>query len=199
MATIVTFNGTTYSVPAYGDTGWAQGSGNLSSYLIAIAAGTLQTTGGTFTLSADVNFGASFGLLAAYFKTRAANPATAGVIRLAIADTIDWGMANNALSVTSTDLYWNGSKILTVANTPTVVTENIETYIAGTALNNYTGSLTVINMVGSYVTNGKNLYVYLNGLLASVTLDYSETSTISITFGSNLNTGDRIVLRWATY
>ena len=38
MATLVSFNGTSYSVPAYGDTGWAQGTGNLSSYLIAIAA-----------------------------------------------------------------------------------------------------------------------------------------------------------------
>jgi hypothetical protein len=197
MATTVVFNGSNYSVPAYGDTGWAQGSGNLSSYLIAIAAGTLQTTGGTFTLSADVNFGASYGLLAAYFKTRAASPATAGVIRLAIGDTIDWGAANNALSVTGTDLYWNGSKIRTAANSPG--TDNIETYIAGTALNNYTGSLTVINMVGSYTTNGANLFVYINGLLASVTLDYAETSTTAITFNSPLNMGDRVVLRWVTH
>ncbi len=199
MATTVSFNGANYSVPAYGDSGWAQGAGNLSSYLIAIAAGTLQTVGGAFTLSADVNFGATYGLLSAYFKTRAASPATAGVIRLAIGDTIDWGAANNALSVTSTDLYWNGSKVLTVANTPSLVTENIETYIAGTALNNYTGSLTLINMVGSYTANGKNLYVYVNGLLTSVTLDYTETSTTSFTFGSNLNTGDRVVIRWTTY
>ena len=199
MATTVSFNGTNYSVPAYGDSGWAQGSGNLSSYLIAIAAGTLQTVGGTFTLSADVNFGATYGLLAAYFKTRAASPATAGVIRLAIGDTIDWGTANNALSVTSTDLYWNGSKILTVANTPAIVVENSEVYIAGTALNNYTGSLTLINMVGSYVVNGKNLHVAVNGLKADVTYDYTETSTTSFTFGSPLNTGDRVSIWWSPY
>lgn len=69
MATTITFNGSSFSVPAYGDTGWAQGSGNLSSYLIAIPSGCLQTTGGTFTLSADVNFGSSYGCIAKYFKT----------------------------------------------------------------------------------------------------------------------------------
>ncbi len=199
MATTVSFNGTSYSVPAYGDTGWAQGTGNLSSYLIAIAAGTLQTTGGTFTLSANVNFGATYGLLAAYFQTRAASPATTGLVRLALADTINWGVANNALSVTSTDLYWNGSKILTVANAPNVVVEYSEVYIAGTALNNYTGSLTLINLVGTYAANGKNLHVAINGLKADVTYDYTETSTTSFTFGSPLNTGDRVSIWWTTY
>ena len=197
MATAITFNGSSYSVPAYGDSGWAQGAGNLSSYLIAIAAGTLQTTGGTFTLSADVNFGTGFGLFAKYFTSSAATPATAGVIRLAIGDTIDWGVANNALGVSGTALQWNGADVLT--GTVVAPVEKIETYIAGTALNNYTGSLTLVNMVGSYLTNGKNLYVYVNGLLTSVTLDYAETSTTSFTFGSNLNTGDRVVIRWTTY
>lgn len=199
MATTVTTAAGNFSIPAFGDTGWAQGSGNLSSYLIAMASITLQTYGGSFTLTADVNFGATKGVLAKYFTTVAASPATAGVVRLAIGDTIDWGAANNALSVTSTDLYWNGSKILTVANTPSTVVENREVYIAGTALNNYTGSLTLVNMVGSYLTNGVNLCVFLNGLLCAVTLDYLETSTTSFTFGSALNTGDRIDVRWTTY
>lgn len=72
MATPVVFNGVTYSIPAYGDTGYAQGSGNLSSYLIALA-------GGPFP-----------------FTSQTANPATAGTIRLAKTDTIDW--RNNANS-----------------------------------------------------------------------------------------------------
>jgi len=67
MPTPVVFNGANYLVPAYAEQGWAQGSGNLSSYLVAIAAGTLQTTGGNFTLSAPVNFGATYGITAASF------------------------------------------------------------------------------------------------------------------------------------
>lgn len=199
MATIVTTAAGNFSIPAYGDTGWAQGTGNLSAYLVAMASITLQTYGGNFTLTANVNFGATYGVLAKYFTTVTASPATTGVIRLALADAIKWGPANNSLSVTSTDLYWNGSKILTVANTPAVVVENREIYIAGTPLNNYTGSLTLVNMVGSYLANGVNLFVFINGLLEAVTLDYTETSTTSFTFGSSLTTGDRIDIRWVTY
>lgn len=199
MATTVLFNGSNFSIPSYGDTGWAQGPGNLSLYLVALASGTLQTTGGTFTLSAPINFGASFGLIAKYFSTFTASPATLGVIRLASSDTIDWGAANNALGVSGTDLQWNGSKLLTAANAPGTIVEKREVYIAGTPLNNYTGSLTLINLVGSYLTNGVNLYVYINGLCEDVTYDYTETSTTSFTFNSPLNTGDRISVRWVTY
>lgn len=197
MATTITFNGASYSVPSYGDSGWAQGAGNLSSYLVAIPAGALQTTGGAFTLSADVNFGATYGVISKYFTSKSASPATAGVIRLAIGDTIDWGTPNNALSVTGTTLQWNGVDVVT--GTVVSPVQKREVYIAGTALNNYTGSLTLVNLVGSYLTNGVNLFVYVNGLLTAVTLDYTETSTSSFTFGSNLNTRDRIDIRWTTF
>ncbi len=92
MATPITFNGSSYNVPAYGDSGWAQGAGNLSAYLIAIAAGTLQTTGGTFTLSAEAYFGATYGLKAAWFKTATATPSTTGVLRLAKTDAPQVGL-----------------------------------------------------------------------------------------------------------
>jgi hypothetical protein len=38
MSTAVTLSGQTYYIPAYDDDVWAQGSGNLSSYLIAVAS-----------------------------------------------------------------------------------------------------------------------------------------------------------------
>lgn len=86
MATSVSFNGVVYSVPAFGDTGYAQGSGNLSAYLIALA-------GGPFP-----------------FTSQTALPATAGQIRLAKTDTIDW--RNNANSG-NLPLGINGSDQLT--------------------------------------------------------------------------------------
>ena len=201
MATTVTFNGSNYSVPAYGDTGWAVGPGNLSAYLVAIAAGSLQTTGGTFTLSADVNFGSTYGIIAAYLTSATASPATIGTLRLALTDDICWGAANLALSVSSSRLKFNNQTLLIAGDLPGAITENREVYIAGTALNNYTGSLTLINMVGSYVANGANLTVSVNGLVQDVgaSYDYLETSTTSITFNANLNTGDRVSLRWVTY
>lgn len=61
MATPVTLNGNSYSIPAYGDSGYAQGAGNLSSYLVALATGVLTLSGGTFTLTAPITF-AAFGI-----------------------------------------------------------------------------------------------------------------------------------------
>ncbi len=197
MATSITFNGANYSVPAYGDSGWAQGAGNLSSYLVAIAAGTLQTTGGTFTLSADANFGATFGLKAAYFKTRAASPSTTGLFRMALTDTVTWGVANNALGVSGTALQWNGADVLT--GTVVAPVEHRYTFTAGTASGTYTGSLTLVNLAAAYVANGVNIKVFLNGLLTAVTTDYTETSTTSFTFTSPVSTGDRIDAYWTTY
>ena len=199
MATTVTFNGASYSVPAYGDTGWAQGPGNLSAYLIAISSGSLQTTGGNFTLSAPVNFGATYGILSAYLSSVTASPATVGVLRLALSDSICWGPSNLPLAVSSSRLTFNGVQLLVAGDLPSTVVEYREVYVAGTALNNYTGSLTVINMVGSYLTNGVNLQVFVNGLCQDVTLDYVETSITSLTFNNPLNQGDRISLRWVTY
>ena len=100
MSTPVTYVGNQYNVPAYQDTGYAQGTGNLSSYLIALATGSLTLSGGTFTLTADVNFGATFGLVANYFKSRSSNIATAGVFRMANADFIEWRDSTNAVNLT---------------------------------------------------------------------------------------------------
>lgn len=100
MSTAVTYAGTQYNIPAYQDTGYAQGTGNLSSYLIALATGSVTVSGGTVTLTADANFGANFGLVSIYYKSRTANVATAGVLRLANTDLIEWkdnAAANNLI------------------------------------------------------------------------------------------------------
>jgi hypothetical protein len=50
MSTPVLYNGVTYNIPGLGDGGYAQGPGNLSLYLIALAA----TSGGITALTGDV-------------------------------------------------------------------------------------------------------------------------------------------------
>lgn len=144
MSTPVLFNSISYNVPAYGDTGYAQGAGNLSSYLIAIASGTLQQSGGTFSLIADVNFGATFGLLSKYFTSVTANAATAGSLRLAHADTIDWrnnaNSGNLALSVNSSDqLLYNGVVVSTGTSFVTSITGTANEIIASSS----TGAVTL--------------------------------------------------------
>lgn len=110
MGTPINFNGVSYTVPAFGDVGYAQGPGNLSAYLIAIATGSLQQTGGSFPLTSQVNFGNSFGITAVDFISTTANPATVGVLRLAKTDAIAW---RNNLNTLNLPLAINGADQLT--------------------------------------------------------------------------------------
>lgn len=111
MSVNVVLNGVTYTIPDPGDTAWGQ---SLMDYFVAQATGLLQKAGGTFTLTAEVDFGATYGLKSTYFKSRTSNIATLGQLRLAHADSIQW--RNNAndgnlkLEVNSSDelVYDNG-------------------------------------------------------------------------------------------
>lgn len=127
MATPITYVGNAYSVPAYGDTGYAQGSGNLSSYLVALATGSLTLSGGSFPLTADANFGTNFGLVALYLKSTATNVASAGVLRLGNTDLIEWRNATNSGNVTltvnaSNQFVFSGGDIVTGTGNGLVVT-----------------------------------------------------------------------------
>lgn len=113
MAQNVVLNGVSYSIPDPGDTAWGQ---DLSDYFVAVSTGFLQKAGGTFTLTAEVDFGATFGLKSLYFKSRTSTPATAGQVRLARADLIQWrneaNDGNNTLGVNASDaLVFNGVAI----------------------------------------------------------------------------------------
>lgn len=62
MSTTVSVNGTNYNIPAYNDTGYAQGSGNLSAYLVALATAFLQT-GGTNNVTGNTTLAAAIGFI----------------------------------------------------------------------------------------------------------------------------------------
>lgn len=96
MATNVTLNGTSYAIPATGDDDWGD---QVSAYLIALASGVLQKAGGSFTLTAEVDFGADYGVKALYTKSRGSNPSTAGVARYANAEYIGWRNAANSANL----------------------------------------------------------------------------------------------------
>jgi len=110
MAQIISFNGSSYTIPDVNDTDWGQ---NVTDFLVAIPNGVLQPTGGLFSLSADVDFGANFGLESIYYKSRTANIAQSGIVRLARVDSVVWrNQANGAdlaLAVNASDqLMFNG-------------------------------------------------------------------------------------------
>lgn len=114
MAVNLTIAGQVYSFPTEGEDNWGN---NVTLWATAVSTQLLQRTGGTFTLTNDVNFGASFGLISTYFKSRSSNIGTAGILRLARTDTVSWrneaNSDNNLLGVNSSnELTWNGTPLL---------------------------------------------------------------------------------------
>lgn len=91
MATTVSYNGTNYTVPQSGDSGWGT---TLTTYLVALASGSLTKAGGLMTLTAELDLGATYGIKSAYFSARG-TPATAGAYRLENNTSISWRNAAN--------------------------------------------------------------------------------------------------------
>lgn len=93
MPTQVAYGGRNYNIPAPGDTyAWEN---DLSAYLVALASGGVQTSGGTLTLTADQSFGPNYGLVVKYLKSISANIAQSGLIRAANIDQIAFRNAAN--------------------------------------------------------------------------------------------------------
>lgn len=126
MSQAVTLNGTGFTIPDVGENDWGQ---NVTDFLVAIPGAVLQKSGGTFTLTAETDFGVTYGLKSAYYKSRAANPASAGAVRLGVADVVSWrnnaNGANLDLGVDAADaLTFGSNKVLTVAGGFTTVATN---------------------------------------------------------------------------
>ena len=123
MSVTVTVNGTNYTIPETGDEGWGD---EVTSWIQATSLHMLQKTGGLFTLSAEVDFGANFGLTSVYYKSRTAGIAQSGVLRLANVDKIgirDTGGSNDLLlGAGSTDeiLEYAGKDIVNIDSTQTL-------------------------------------------------------------------------------
>lgn len=125
MSLSLVVNGTTFSYPEPRGTNWGA---NASGWAQAVTSGMLQKAGGAFALTAEVDFGASFGLKSTYFKSRTASSASAGAVRLARTDVVSWRNAADSgdldLGVDSSNrLTYNGAIVqsaLSVSDTATV-------------------------------------------------------------------------------
>jgi hypothetical protein len=129
MAVTLLINNTNYSFPETGDENWGD---NVKDWATAVTQGMLQKAGGTFTLTAEVNFGATYGLKTAYYKSQGTNPANAGVIRLANAENISWrNFANGAdLSLTLSTSNWLQFNSVNLADISTAQTLTNKTLTA---------------------------------------------------------------------
>lgn len=116
MAIPLTVNGAVFEYPVDFDENWGV---DATGWAQAMTVGTLQMAGGSFPLTANINFGASFGLLSQFFSTRSANPSTVGTVRLSSADAgIGWrnnaNSGNLILTTNASDqLLYNGFPIAT--------------------------------------------------------------------------------------
>jgi hypothetical protein len=178
------FGGSTYSIPVTGDLNWGN---NLTRYLVALGNGAISPAGGNYPLTADLNFGTSFGLLAPYYKSSSANIATLGTLRLANIDTIDWrnfaNSGNNVLAVNASDqLTYNGTPVATSGGG----TVNLGTQYQ---LGYYATSSTVISGL-TLITPNRALESDSNGLpvasgVTSATLAFLDaTSSIQTQFNT---------------
>jgi hypothetical protein len=170
MSTNVTFNGVVYSIASEGDSNWGS---NISNYLIAIATGCLQKTGGAFNLTSEVDFGATFGLKTPYIKSKATNPASAGFLRLGNTETIKWRNAANSgdldLTVSALDtLQFNGFNVL------------------------YVGAGALTNLIVNSDVNAAAAIAYSKLNLSSSIVDADISGSAAIAY-SKLNLGTSIV------
>lgn len=125
MSIALNINGVVYNYPETGDNDWGP---DATAWASAVTSGMLQKAGGLFQLLAEVDFGTSYGVKSLYYKSRTSNPASAGQVRLARADVINWrNQANSAdlsLGVSASDiLQFNGVNVqnsLSVTDTSTI-------------------------------------------------------------------------------
>lgn len=129
MSTPTTLNGVSYAIPAVNDGNWGT---VVSNYLIALSTGTLTKAGGTFTLTAEVNFGVTHGIKVPYVKSQGTNPAGTGVFRLANSQAVSWrNFSNNAdlplIATTADRLSFNSVIVPTISSTDELTNKTIDT------------------------------------------------------------------------
>lgn len=170
MAVTVSINGTNHTIPQAGETGWGD---SVTAWVQAVSSHLLQKTGGNFTLTSEVDFGSTAGIKTLYYKSRAANPSSTGIVRLGNQEAIGWrNQANNA----DLSLLVNQSDKLTF--------NSLE--LVDTSLSNLTGLIADTHVSGSAAI----AYSKLNLASAIVNADVSNSAAIAY---SKLNLTSSIV------
>lgn len=158
MSEIISFPlpaGPNFTIPDVGELNWGQ---SVTDFLVAIPHG-VPPTAGTFTLTGDLSFGSSFGLVTKYFKSISSNIASTGSFRLAHGDSIAFrNFANNGdllLSVDNSDnILFNGVTFGIGGAVNTGVANQLAYYATST---NAVSGLTLITGNKALVSNSSGL------------------------------------------
>lgn len=129
MAVTKTFAGQSFNLPQNREPKSSNWGTETSNFLIAVADNALVKTGGSFTLTSDLNLGATYGVVGAYYKSAASNIASAGVVRLANGDAIKWrngaNSADLSLAISSNKLQFEGVDLVTTSGTQTLTNKTL--------------------------------------------------------------------------
>jgi hypothetical protein len=198
MTVALTVNAVIFDYPERGDTSWGPDSTDWAS---AVTTGMLQKAGGTFALTAEVYFGATYGLKSAYYKSTTSNIAAAGQVRLARTDSISFrNVANSAdlaLTVNGSDeLTFGGGALLSGA----IVDAEVDAAAAITLskLAVVTASRALVSSAGGVITAGTTTAAeigYVNGVTSAIQtqIDGKATSGSPTFSGNVVITGDLTV------
>jgi hypothetical protein len=123
----VVVNGSNHTIPQTNERGWGNA---VTAWIQAISTYAIQPTGGTYTLSADLDLGATYGIKTAYVISKTTNPSSAGYLRLAVTDYLGWrNNANNGnlllLPNGSNELTYNSQVVDTASNTLTLTNKTM--------------------------------------------------------------------------
>jgi hypothetical protein len=109
MAITKSWAGLSFNLPLNREPKSSNWGSEVSNFLIAIADQAIPKTGGLNTLTAELSFGPTYGIVSAYLKSVSANISTTGIVRFANNEGIGWRNATNT-----------GDLILKVTPTPVV-------------------------------------------------------------------------------
>lgn len=198
MAIPLTINGITYQYPVNQDEGWGP---DATKWAVAITQGTLQKSGGLFTLTADVDFGAAFGIKSLYYKTRSSSIATAGNFRLANTDLIVYRNAANSGNLNfgagSSDAIpaWNGVDLVNLTATQTLSNKTFVAPIISGNLN-VTGNIIAIGTITGSNLSGTNTGDVTLGTANGLSL---VGQVLSLGLSSTSTTGALSSTDWNTF
>src|SRR6185295_442671 len=192
MSELIAFplpSGPNYTIPDVGDENWGQ---NVTNFLVALPLG-VPPTAGTFTLTGDLSFGASFGIISKYLISTTINPSATGQLRLSKTDTLSWrnnlNSADLPLGIDGSDnLTFNG---LTIQFNGTVNAGTANQLAYYPASSNAVSGLTSITASRALVSNASGLPVastvtttelsYVSGVTSSI---QTQLNTLSSEIGA---------------
>jgi hypothetical protein len=188
LTTNVTLNGVSYGIPAVGESNWGSA---VSSYLIALSTGVLTKAGGSFTLSAEADFGATFGLKASYFKSRG-TAAAAGVVRLANTELISWRNSTNdgdlGIRLSSSNwLQFNSVDLADISSAQTLTNKTVD--VSANTFSNIANANIASGAAIAYSKLNLSNSILNADINASAAIEYSKLDLAGSLLTSDLDSG----------